>query len=64
VHPEGTGLRKLLIVAALARTLAPSTARAGWLFTPNVGGDLLNIDLPLDIDRDFGRATGGVTFRW
>ena len=25
--------------------------------------DLLDIDLPLDIDRTFRRATGGVTFR-
>jgi hypothetical protein len=31
-------MKKLLIVVALAWTLAPSTARADWLFTPNVGG--------------------------
>jgi opacity protein-like surface antigen len=31
-------MKKILIVAALALTLAPSTARADWLFTPYVGG--------------------------
>ena len=31
-------MKKILIVAALALTLAPSTARAEWLFTPFVGG--------------------------
>ena len=31
-------MKKLLIVAALAFTLAPSSARAEWLLTPNVGG--------------------------
>ncbi len=31
-------MKKLLIVAALALTLAPSSARADWLLTPNVGG--------------------------
>jgi opacity protein-like surface antigen len=31
-------MKKSLIVAALALTLAPSTARADWLFTPYVGG--------------------------
>jgi opacity protein-like surface antigen len=31
-------MKKLLIVAALALTLAPSSARAEWLLTPNVGG--------------------------
>jgi opacity protein-like surface antigen len=31
-------MKKILIVAALALTLAPSTARADWLFTPYIGG--------------------------
>jgi opacity protein-like surface antigen len=31
-------MKKILIVAALALTLAPSTARAEWLFTPYIGG--------------------------
>jgi opacity protein-like surface antigen len=31
-------MKKVLIVAALALTLAPSSARAEWLLTPNVGG--------------------------
>lgn len=31
-------MKKLVIVAALALTLAPWTASAEWLFTPNVGG--------------------------
>jgi opacity protein-like surface antigen len=31
-------MKKILIVAALAWTLAPSTARADWMFTPYVGG--------------------------
>ena len=31
---------------------------------PDLESDLLDIDLPLDIDRTFWRATGGVTFRW
>jgi len=32
-------MKKVLIVAALALTLAPSSARAEWLLTPNVGGN-------------------------
>jgi hypothetical protein len=38
-----------------------------WYYSisdPELELDLLDIDLPLDIDRDFWRATGGVTFRW
>jgi hypothetical protein len=79
-------LRKLLIVAALTWTLAPSTARAvgtgaygfvtdtfgfrgdvRWYYSisdPELELELLDIDLPLDIDRNFWRATGGVAFRW
>ena len=30
-------MKKWLIVSALALTLAPSTANADWLFTPNIG---------------------------
>jgi hypothetical protein len=30
-------VKKAAIVAALALTLAPATARADWLFTPNIG---------------------------
>lgn len=30
-------LRKSAIIAALALVLAPATARADWLFTPNIG---------------------------
>jgi opacity protein-like surface antigen len=32
-------MKKILIVAALALTLAPSTARAEWLLTPFAGGN-------------------------
>jgi opacity protein-like surface antigen len=32
-------MKKLLIVAALAFTLAPASARADWLFTPNIGAN-------------------------
>ena len=38
-----------------------------WYYSitdPELESDLLDIDLPLDIDRTFWRATGGVTFRW
>src|SRR5262245_28474693 len=35
---EELDMKKILIVAALALTLAPSTARADWLFTPYAGG--------------------------
>jgi hypothetical protein len=35
-----------------------------YITDPELEGDLLDIGLPLDIDRDFGRATGGVTLRW
>jgi opacity protein-like surface antigen len=31
-------LKKCVMVAALAGMLAPATARADWLFTPNIGG--------------------------
>jgi hypothetical protein len=31
-------MKKWLILAALALALAPSSARADWLFTPNIGG--------------------------
>jgi opacity protein-like surface antigen len=43
-------MRKLLIVVALAWTLAPGTASAEWLLTPNVGGVF------------GGPADGGVTW--
>jgi hypothetical protein len=38
-----------------------------WYYSitdPDLESDLLDIDLPLDIDRTFWRATGGITFRW
>ncbi len=47
---------KLLVVAALAWTLAPSTARAEWLFTPNVGGVFGG--------PAAGGATWGATIGW
>ena len=47
---------KLLVVAALAWTLAPSTARAEWLFTPNVGGVFGGTAA--------GGATWGATIGW
>ncbi len=31
-------MKKWVFIAALALALAPATARADWLFTPNVGG--------------------------
>jgi len=31
-------VKKLVFLAALALALAPSAARADWLFTPNIGG--------------------------
>ena len=31
-------MKKWVFIAALALVLAPSTARADWLFTPNIGG--------------------------
>lgn len=49
-------MRKLLITAALALMLAPGTANAEWLFTPNVGGVF---DGPTS-----NGATWGATIGW
>jgi len=45
-------MKKWLIVAALALMLAPSTASADWLFTPNVGAGF------------GGSAAGGELLTW
>ena len=49
-------MRKFAIVAALALALAPATARADWLFTPNIGSVFGG-----DVDANF---TYGASLAW
>ena len=49
-------MRKFAIVAALALALAPATARADWLFTPNIGSAFGG-----DVDANF---TYGASLAW
>ena len=49
-------MRKLAIVAALALAFAPATARADWLFTPNIGSAFGG-----DVDANF---TYGASLAW